>query len=414
MIAAKVRMLRAIEALRAGVPSRDVVSFFPPVQADIETRWEKSLAASSSGANGQGLLLEGDFGTGKTHWLEYMEHLALEANFICSTVVVNKETPLHDARKILAAAVDGARFRGGSGPALGEISHHYRAESAPGYTKLFEWVHGPDRDPRLALTLLLFERTRDEETRERVLLEWAGTPMTVAEIKAGLRDAGVTPPTVPKPRKDNALEKLEFVARLVRSAGYAGWALLLDETEMVSKYSLLQRGRSYANLALLLGATKQGPAGLSCAATITKDYAGQVLYGRKNDMANLVAKMESSREAALAATALIGMRFIERSGVDLRPPGKELVDGLFDQCRKLYSEAYDWPAGPLPDRREYSTSTSMRQHMRWWINAWDLLRLYGRHGETIVDNLVISYEEDADIQLESPTEAARDEPRIVL
>ena len=50
---------------------------------------------------------------------------------------------------------------------------------------------------------------------------------------------------------------------------------------MISKYSLRQRGRSYAHLAQLLGASKPGIAGLVCAATITKDYAGQVLYGRK-------------------------------------------------------------------------------------------------------------------------------------
>ena len=86
----RVRMLRAMEALRAGVPSRDVVRFFPPAQADIASRWEKALAGASGLQGGNGLLLEGDFGTGKTHWLEQMENLALEANFVCSTVVINK------------------------------------------------------------------------------------------------------------------------------------------------------------------------------------------------------------------------------------------------------------------------------------------------------------------------------------
>ena len=403
-------MLRAMEALRAGVPSRDVVSFFPPAQADIASRWDKCLAAAAALQSGQGLLLEGDFGTGKTHWLEQMENLAQEANFVTSTVVQNKETPLHDANKILAAAIDTAKFAHGSGPALAEIAHTYRAESAPGYAALFEWVHAPERDQRLALTLLLFERTRDEEIRERVLLEWAGAPMTVVELKAGLRDAGVAPPTVPKPRKDNAMEKLEFVARFVQSAGYAGWALLLDETEMISKYSLLQRGRSYANLGLLLGSAKNGPAGLACAATITKDYAGQVLYGRKNDAANIPAKLEVSRYPQFAAPALAGMRFIERGGVDLRPPSKETVERLFERSRELYSEAYQWPAPPLPDRREYSSSTSMRQHLRWWINAWDLLRLYGHHSETVVSEVVLSYDEDLDLQADREA----DEPRIVL
>lgn len=52
----------------------------------------------------------------------------------------------------------------------------------------------------------------------------------------------------------------------------------------------------------------------------------------------------------------------------------------------------------------------MRQHLRWWINAWDLLRLYGHQGETIVESVTLSYEEDADMQ----TESGEGEPRIVL
>jgi hypothetical protein len=339
-----------------------------------------------------------------------MERLALNANFVCSTVVLNKEIPLHDANKLLRAAVENAVLPRRSGPALNEIAHSYRTDTAPGYTALFEWLHDAQRDPRLAILLQLFERTREEEVHERIVEEWTGYPMGVGEIRLALREAGITGFTVPKARRDNALEKLEFLARFFRSAGYAGWAVLLDETEMISKYSQRQRGRSYAHLAQLLGAGKGGLPGLACAATITKDYAGQVLYGRKNDMATVPAKMESSKDEALAAAAVAGMRFIERGGTDLRPLAKETVDQLFEQARELYSAAYEWPAPPLPNRREYSASTSMRQHLRWWINAWDLLRLYGHHGEPIVESVAVSYEEDTDLQ----TESTEPEPRIVL
>lgn len=343
----KVQRLRAAEALRAGVPSRDVVRFFPPQQRDVETRWENVLEAAAQGNTTPGVLLEGDFGTGKSHWLEHMERQALEANFVCSTIVLNKETPLHDANKLLRAAVENATLAGRSGPAFSEIAYSYRSDTAPGYTVLFEWVHSPERDPRLALTLQLFERTRDEEVRERVIEEWTGFPMATGEVKLALREAGVTGFSVPKPRRDNALEKLEFLARFFRSVGYSGWTLLLDEAEMISKYSQRQRGRSYAHLAQLLGAGKGGVHGVACAATITKDYAGQVLYGRKNDMVNVPAKMEHTRDEALAAPAVAGMRFIERGGTDLRPPGKDAVDQLFERARELYSEAYEWAAPPL-------------------------------------------------------------------
>ncbi|BCM94403.1 hypothetical protein IAD21_06310 [Abditibacteriota bacterium] len=406
----KVHQLRAVESLRSGVPSRDVVRFFPPEQRDVATKWENVLEVTTRGEHATGLLLEGDFGTGKSHWLEHMKHLAGEANFVSSTVVLNKETPLHELAKLLRAAVESATLPGRSGPALSEIAFNYRADTAPGYTQLFEWVHGANRDPRLALTLLLFERTRDEEVRERVIAEWMGDAMTGAEFRVGLRESGMTGLSFPKPRKDNFLEKFEFLARFFQSAGYGGWVLLLDEAEMISKYSQRQRGRSYAHLAQLLGDSKSGVKGLACAATITKDYAGQVLYGRKNDMATIPVKMENTRDEGLAAAAIGGMRFIERGGSDLRPMGKDGIERLFEQARGLYSQVYDWEAPPLPNRREYSSSTSMRQHLRWWINAWDLLRLYGHQGETIVEAVAVSYEEDTDMQTESPG----DESRIVL
>ncbi len=402
--------LRAIEALRAGVPNRDVVRAFPPSQKDVELRWQAALERAGEGETAPGILLEGDFGTGKSHWMARLRHEALEANFVVSSIVLNKETPLHDLTKLLRAAVENAALPERSGPALSEIAHLYNAEVSPGHTALLDWVRHPERDPRLALTLLIFERTRDEDVQMRAVAEWMGYPMATGDLKLSLREIGEKISLIPKPLAGSAPEKFEFLARFFRAAGYAGWVLLLDETEMVSKYSQRQRGRAYAHLAQLSGAVKGGIPGLVCAATITKDYAGQVLHGRKNDAVLLPAKMENSRDEHLIAATIAGMKWIERGGLDLRPLTREGVENLFESARKLYSQAYNWQAPPLPNRREYSSSTSLRQHLRWWINAWDLLRLYHHEGETIVENVAISYEEDADLQ----SQRAEDESQIVL
>jgi predicted ATPase len=73
---------RAIEALRAGVPNRDVVKQLPPLQNDINEAFNQLLATvndeGKTGIQSNGLLLEGNFGTGKSHWLEYFRHVALE------------------------------------------------------------------------------------------------------------------------------------------------------------------------------------------------------------------------------------------------------------------------------------------------------------------------------------------------
>lgn len=100
----QVRNQRAIEALRNGVPNRDAVTVLGSNQPEIEDkfRWqlESTKQAIADGSKNEGMLVAGDFGTGKSHLLEYLKHLALEQNFVCSKIVISKETPLFDPAKL--------------------------------------------------------------------------------------------------------------------------------------------------------------------------------------------------------------------------------------------------------------------------------------------------------------------------
>ena len=118
------------------------------------------------------------------------------------------------------------------------------------------------------------------------------------------------------------------------------------------------------------------------------------------------------------------MRAIKSKGTELRPPTTEQVREVYSRVWSLYTRAYDWKAPDISDRREHSQRTAMRQHIRSWINTWDLRRLYNYEAHLLVENIVISLEEDADIQAESPKVAERrqtdsgpdndDEPFITL
>jgi hypothetical protein len=409
---------RAIEALRAGVPNRDVVRFLEPHQNDIKEKFDALLEnlATSWGDDSlkplPGLLLEADFGAGKSHWLEAMRHLALEANFVVSQVVLNKETPLHDLGKIYRACVEAAVAPDLSGPALGEIAHHWRSDSAPHYQQFFDYAnHTPGIDPRLATTLRVFEKHADEAVLERVLAEWTGNPMLAGDLKFVLREIGDPVNRISPMVKGQFLTRFEFLARFFRSAGYNGWIILLDETEMISRYSLRQRGRAYAHLAQLMGLDKNARAfGMGAVFTITKDYSSQVLRGRKDDLHTVPARLETTPDAPYIAAAETGMKAIERHALDLRPPTKDQVNAIGARARELYSTAYNWEAPPSDAGREYSLSTGLRQYLRTWINAWDLRRLYGVEADIVVEEVQLSYEEDTDLQREKRD----DEPEIAL
>jgi P-loop Domain of unknown function (DUF2791) len=103
---------RAVEALRSGVPSWDAVAVLGSGQPAAEDQFtallERVREPGRHAAQPSGLLLGGGFGAGKSHLLTHLSHLAMASEYVVSTVVISKETPLHDPLKTFRAAIAGA------------------------------------------------------------------------------------------------------------------------------------------------------------------------------------------------------------------------------------------------------------------------------------------------------------------
>jgi hypothetical protein len=418
-VSAEVQYRRAIEALRSGVPNRDAVQVLGSAQPRIEERFREQLQATREGMAGgtqaPGLLVEGDFGSGKSHLLEYLQHTALEEHFVCSKVVVSKETPLYDAAKLYRAAIEAAVVPDRKGPALSEIGASLQP-SSPGYQDLAQWAGRPESglNSRFAATLFLYPRMRGKEGGDRILSFWAGDPLNASELRAWLRAHGeaasyrlesVTARELPE-------QRFAFMTRLIVAAGYAGWVLLVDEVELVGRYSFRQRARSYAALARRAGKL-QGEAlpGLATVFAITTDFARAVLEER-GDAERVPGKLRATgldSDRLLASQAERGMRFIAREAMRLRGPEPETVEETMERLREIHGKAYRWEP-PLADTARRPGSTSMRQHVRRWINEWDLMRLYpGYQVDTVVQELAVQYGEDR--ELEAPSEWDESSPR---
>ena len=125
---------RALEALRAGVPNRDAVMVLGSMQQGVDDRFTELLAAVDGlpdGAAPGGMLVGGGFGSGKSHALEHLSHMALSEGFVVSKVVVSKETPLHDPTKMYRAAIEAAKVPGRPGSAIDEIVAGLRIDAGP-------------------------------------------------------------------------------------------------------------------------------------------------------------------------------------------------------------------------------------------------------------------------------------------
>jgi len=402
---------RAIEALRSGVPNGDAVRALGSAQPRLEERFRRQLKLAEEGfAAGRqipGLLISGDFGAGKSHTLEYMRYLALEENFVCSKIVISKETPLHDPTKLYRAAVQSATVPGRRGSALAEVVEDF-GQRSEGYPHLLASLKSREQGlgAIFPASLFVFAETLDPEIRNRIVSFWAGDPLKLGELRSWLRAYGETATydleTISA--RELSLQRFKFAPRLMVAAGYSGWVLLIDEIELIGRYSFRQRARSYAELARWMGRMEgESFPGLTTVLAITADFARAVLEER-NDAEAVPGRLRArglDSDTILAGQAERGMRLISRDAVRLQPPDKQAIERTRELVRDIHAQAYHWNPPPLGEEQRLTT-TSMRQYVRSWINEWDLRRLDPRSPvHMLISDITIEYRESPD--LESPT-----------
>jgi hypothetical protein len=397
----------AIEALRAGVPNGAAIRQMGTEQTDIEHAFEAALAAAwvdagqaRTGIGPAGIGMAGGFGTGKSHLLGYLAEVARQQGFVVSRVVVSKETPLSHPGHVLAAALrDAALPDRPDAPIAACVSALRERPEALDAMDLA--VSTPDAAfaPIFAACLFLIRRgSTPPEVLRRIARMWAGEKVSTPAVRRALVAAGAGRMFSLKPVAAAELtdQLTRFVPLLFRAAGYAGWCILLDEVELIGRYTPLQRALSYAWLTAWLGLDgKRHFPGIVSAYAITDDFVAAVINARL-DSEKVPERLTLKGRAADAALALSGIRHIERTVLQHRllPPTPDDLAACHDKVQRLYSAAYDWPAPPLPPA-ERTSSRTMRQYIKGWITQWDLLRVVGGVGGALVDDRIASnYTED--------------------
>ncbi|KFI36390.1 hypothetical protein HY00_00475 [Peptococcaceae bacterium SCADC1_2_3] len=417
----QMRNKRAIEALRNGVPNRDAVTELGCNQPEIEDKFRRQLQNTNDmitdGRPNEGMLVAGEFGSGKSHLLEYLMHLALEQNFVCSKIVISKETPLYDPAKLYRAAAETAIVPGKRGSAMTEIATALKFNSQP-YANFYQWTHQEAGfNERFAATLFLFERmSNDPELSSRIIRFWSGDKIYSGEIKKYLKACRelVTYKIDNISAKELALQRFKFAARLIVAAGYSGWVLLIDEVELIAQYSLLQRAKSYAELARWMGRLNESDyTGLTIVATISEDFQLYILE-EKNDFEKVPGRLRAKgteSDLLLASQAERGMRVIERERVTLKKPDREILDRTYEKVQSIHARAYEWSPPPVQSVERLGT-TQMRQYVKGWITEWDLKRLDPSYNPEIeVTKLEQDYTEDKSLEVE--TEGGSDSDNFI-
>ncbi len=392
----------AIEALRAGVPNRAAIRQMGTEQTSIEYAFEAALgtAWADAGSATAGIGLAGGFGTGKSHMLGYLAEVARQQGFVVSRVVVSKETPLSHPGHVLAAALRGAALpdRPDDPTAACVAALRERPEVLEALESTVS-TPGSGFAPIFAACLFLLRRASTApEMLRRIARLWAGAKVSTPAIRQALTAAGAGRMFALKPvaAAEMTEQLTRFVPLLFRAAGYSGWCILLDELELIGRYTPLQRALSYAWLGAWLGLEggRRFP-GIAIAYAITDDFATAVINARL-DSEKLPERLALKGRDAEAALALAGIRHIERTVLQHRllPPTLDDLAVCHDKVLRLYSSAYAWPAPPLPPT-ERTSSRTMRQYIKGWITQWDLRRLDGADVRLISGSIASDYTENA-------------------
>lgn len=404
---------RAIEALRAGVPNRDAVRHLGTDQRAVEKRFVDDLgqvgAERRGGRQLSGLLIGGDFGAGKSHLLEWLQHIALDQNFAVSKVVVSKEAPLSQPHRIFRTAMHSLRLPKIVG-GIEEVALRMRPDSAS-YAEMYQRMQDPqsDFDPLFQASLLVHERVKDPEILSKMVAFWRGEKLDLAETRRSLKVLGHPMQLKQRRIADLALPRFRFAAELLAGVGYSGWVLLLDELELVAAFSLRARAQSYATLARLLGyAPGEAAPGLYTVAAGTNDLT-TVLFEDRRDQEKIPQRL-ADRLPELMPAAQAGMDLLRPSSsarMDLVSQDESALQRTYDKIRDLYEGAYGWtPPNGRPDLGE--RSVRMRQYVRRWITRWDLMRLDPEYRPDIeMRDYRPNLEEQPD--LEVPAETAQDD-----
>jgi hypothetical protein len=406
----------ALEALRAGVPNRAAIRMLGSSEGPLCQRFLEKLRQCRDGLKIEstvpGELVDGGFGAGKSHLLGYLAEQALKEKFIVSIVPISKETPFFDPQKVYAAAIRNAVVPERNDDVMTAALYRLDGRSSA-FAELEEWAssEASGLSPLFAALLYLVPRqvttTEDLATIARFL---GGAKLGVAKVKQWLRAAGAARlfSIGPVRAGDLAMQRLRFAPRLFAAAGYSGWCILIDELELIGRYSTLQRARSYAELCRWLNLDDAvSVSGLVSVAAITDDFADQVLH-RRLDQERVPAFLRDKGLEQHLRLAEIGMAHIEQNSTHLSPPDDERLHRSLDTVRRLYGESHGWPAygGEIGER---TVGRTMRGYIKAWITQWDIERLFGESDVIETEQYASNYTENKELERAPVDETSEEE-----
>ena len=368
-----------IEALRSGVPSREVGEYFsearPGMRAKIASRLQAAREENKSG----GMIFKGKYGEGKTHMLHTAFTMAAENNMVVSMVALGKETPMEKPWELYRKLIANTWLPGARQPGFREKVEELTAGSSL-TSELLAYTATQLDTNKLYFLLAAMTRTQDEDERAAFMADlegdYAGQPL----IKRSYRRISGSPARFSEnfSKTKHWRDYYCFMSHFFHQLGYDGWVILLDEAELIGRMGKKTRMKSYLRIQDFL---KPDPR-LENTVTLlafSESYQADVIEKRK-EFQGVKDVLGEGTEEARAAEAVLNA-FL--TAPELSPLSREEVLQVLRDIEQFHALAYDWQPN-VPEEEIYRATEKggylLRTKLRGAIELLDQLYQYGEAG----------------------------------
>jgi len=363
---------RILEAFRLGVVPHQDVEYFTFGRAYEINEIAKSFNDLKKGQGGV-YLIEGVYGSGKTHLLEYARHLSLRHGLVTAYCELStQETPLYRPKRVYRELVYNLRY--------------IKANRECSFRDLLKQATKIDITDHCFLTPVLrrLKTMDDGDLKAEVFWQWiegestkdyATDPLSPFRVRGGQRIPALYDFSTATDFYSYILTGLSF---LIHESGLGGLVIILDEVETIThiwNYVAFTRGLNFLE-GLIHSALNNDD---------LKQIDNRMLHNRVRPTP--YTYRESHILLILAMTPIHGFRGFE-SIVDLvenkmylRKFSKGELEIIFDNLINVYKNAYPYFSIELSQQENIlntafkKCSEELREFIKFSVEAFDWVRL---------------------------------------
>lgn len=380
-----------VEALRSGIPSRAVGQYFsearPKLMKEISGQLDEICESGKTG----GLIIAGKYGEGKTHLLNSVFNLASSNNMVVSYLSLSKETPFDKPylvyQKLVSNTFLPKRMQPGFMQALEKMT-----PNSPLASEMLMYAVKHLETDKLYYLLRSYLNTEDQEEKFQLQADLEGDfigNVPLKQIYKRIFNQKVKY-NVNFTKTKHCGDYFSFLSHMFVQMGYNGWAILIDETELIGRLGKKARLNAYQHMGWFLLPGNRLESTYTMFA-LGASYGEDVIES-KHEYDNLAELFPEELEPRKTVLDMI------LKAPQLTPLGKQEIREILEKVKDFHGRAYGWKPEVSIEAMCDATQAGgylLRTKIRAAIEFLDQAYQYGKVGDTRIGGLETeSFEEE--------------------